>query len=1045
MPTSILAGRYIYYYDFPNQVNSDFISLPPEEKYLTVTSEDDNYTLEGNRFSKYVKEIKFQCDDKMAWMMSAVPSSLESLEEVISLKQLCDYFNTSDYWKKNGDWPQKVNEEQLRAFNIEVLRNWLFQKTARYFYAQNQDTLPSLSEYKMQLAINLEQFKQELLALDALYLMKSNLDTFLVSLLDSFNLSNNPNNCNVINISAVKKMIRENGLFPDDMQLVINPNSFEYWQQIHQRAINELTIIINSSILDELKKECAERCSGIPFEHLYTIHWPTSKCLEDNAPPLRLMSEINEFMEKISLFWQQRSRMIEEKKKDWKGSSTGFEVAMQRTHSILTPKLANNEEFIQILSEELKKVAAEDNVIESLSLVNTNPLQIVTQMLNDERVNNVATLAPVIVRDIQHVIEHMPDKSTLVDHSKNIQALAQFMVSVRSACNRAALIDLYDRLERSTSKEIAEKMISDWSVIGTDIRDSARMMTESDKLRIIAYAQGKMTTQEYYMEMAKLSVKLERGEITVQEDVVTKMFPKLKQALTRLPKEYFEDFSLVLKRAFVHQQITHPEKFLQNPHEGAVFSSFALDSSKIKANKELVQQKIKHVIQNAVLNGQAENEIPTLKELQHQIELMALREKIIVAGGESSLTPVIHIITKARQEIIATATNLLEQVYEKCKKELNESYESIPQHIDISLKRSKSKALRSLHRSIDQKIKDNKDSLSGLINQYDKIKEIISPLNDRSSNKIEAMLLNDVKKDIEFFNKWGDPIQYESIQGFGGDSEILGDGVCQANTYRLITREMVSLRRNQALSNSQWKAEVKISQQDRFNQALYQLGVREKTNDDLSQAVSKRLHLKKIQVLYKELHFADEPAFSSDSLYQVLSQAVNLQQKSKLKNYGIVKISIEHHPLKKDGTQYSDQESWGHAIYLRYDPKRKTAYFYDPNHGRSINFYTWKKLENDLDFKKMNQREQDETVLNYMLFCFSQMIVKDFNDINILKCFEMEMDFSFIDKLFSASNTIIGGLNNFFKKQKEEEPDSKIGSLSEKNLQSFLKEIASSS
>ncbi|KTD23415.1 Uncharacterised protein [Legionella lansingensis] len=897
MPKPIFGGQYVYYYDFPNQVDLDFCPLPPQEVYPHITSEGDNYTVEANRFSEYVKKIKVQCDDKMVWMMSAVPTALESLEDVIPLRQLCDYLNTSDYWKKDGDWPQQVNDEQLRAFNIEVLKNWLFQKTAQHFYAQNQETLPSLNEYKMQLAINLEQFK-------------------------------------------------------------------------------------------------------------------------------------NEFMEKIAQTWQQRNRMIEEKRKEWKGSPAGFDVAMERTQSILGSKQGNNEDFIQILSEQLKQIAAEDNVIASLSLVNTNPIQIVTQMLHDERVDDVTTLAPVIVRDIQHVIEHMTDKPTSVDFSKNVQALDQFVVNVRSACNRAALIDLYDRLERSTNKEIAEKMIGDWDVIGTDIRDSNRMMTESDKLRIIAYAQGNMTKQEYDEEMSKLSVKLERGEITAQEEVVIKMFPKLKRALTRLPKEYLEDFSLVLKRAFVHQQITHPEKFLQNPHEAAVFSALSLDPSKIKTNKELIQQKIKHVIQNAVLNGQAENEIPTLKELQHQIELMALKEKIIAAGGEPALTPLIHTVTKVRQDIVATATHLLEQEYEKCKKELHGSYENIPQHIDSSLKRSKSKLLRSLCRVIDQKIKDNKENLAVLTDQYDKVKEILSPLNDQSSSKIHSILLDDVKKEIEFFNQWGNPIQYENIQGFiGGDSEILGDGVCQANTFRLITREMTSLSRNQTLSNSQWEAEVKILPQDRFNQALYQVGTREENNNDLSKAVLKRLHLKKIQVLHKDSHFADEPAFSSDSIYQVLAQAVNLQQRSKLKNYNIVKISIGHHSLKKDGTKEIDHESWGHALYLRYDPKRKTAYFYDPNHGRSINFYTWKKLENDLDFKKMSQKEQDEAVLNYMLLCFSQMIVNDFNDINAVNCYEMEMDFSFIDKLVSAGNTIIGGLNNFFKKQTEKEPDSKIGNL----------------
>lgn len=664
-------------------------------------------------------------------------------------------------------------------------------------------------------------------------------------------------------------------------------------------------------------------------------------------------------MEKIAEVEQERFRIIEEKRKRWNGSPAGFEVAMERTQAILMSTDASNEKLMQVLSEQLEKIAAEDEVVQSLSLVNKNPIEIVKKILHAERVDEVAKLAPVIVRDIQHVIEHMPDKPTSVDHSKNLQALDQFVVGVRSACNRAALIDLYDRLEQSTNKQIAEKIIGDWDVVGTDIRDSERMLTESDKLRIIAYAQGKMTKEEYTEEMSKLNIKLERGEITAQEEVVIKMFPKLKQALARLPKEYLEDFSLVLKRAFVHQQITHPEKFLQNPHETAVFTALGLDSGKVKVDKELVQQKIKHVIQNVVLNGQSENEFPTLKELQYQIELMALKEKISAAGGDPSLAPLIHTVTKARQKVLATATLWLEQEYERCRKELNDDKGHIAQHIDSSLKQSKSKLLRSISRAVNQNIKKSKDSLTALKDEYNKVIEMISPLNDQSCSTFHAELLKDVQKDIEFFNQWGDPIQYENIQGFiGGIGEVLGDGVCQANTYRVITQEMTTLGRNQFLSDAQWKTEVKISPQDRYNQALYQVDAGDEKNNGLSKAVLKRLHLKKIQALHKDFHYADEPAFGSDSIYQILFQAVNEQKKSKFKNFGIVKLSIGHHATNKDGTQATDQATWGHAIYLRYDPKKKTAYFYDPNHGRSINFYTWKKLENDADFKKWDRKNR---------------------------------------------------------------------------------------
>lgn len=89
---------------------------------------------------------------------------------------------------------------------------------------------------------------------------------------------------------------------------------------------------------------------------MYKTHWPTSRRLDENAPPLRSISEINEFMEKIALVGQQRKRMIEQKRNEWHGSPAGFDVAMERAQSLLGSKQANNEEFIQILAEQLKKL-----------------------------------------------------------------------------------------------------------------------------------------------------------------------------------------------------------------------------------------------------------------------------------------------------------------------------------------------------------------------------------------------------------------------------------------------------------------------------------------------------------------------------------------------------------------------------------------------------------------------------------------------------------------------------------------------------------------
>ncbi|HHS5295244.1 TPA: hypothetical protein ACTNOX_001170, partial [Legionella pneumophila] len=315
---SVFGGQYVYYYDFPTEVELDFSPLAPEDRLPILIAEDDSYTIETNRFLDYVKKIKVECDDKMAWVIGAVRDEFGTLEDVISTRQLCEYCNTSDYWKKGGEWPQEVNDEQLSSFNMQVFRNWLFQKTVRYFYSHNPDALPGITEYKRQLQINLKQFKQEIFALNALQLIESEPETYIATLWESVTSNKIPDRFNVINISSIKEIIKEYELIPDGMPLCIHPDDFEYWQQIHRKAIDELTIIINGSIMDGLKKKSAELCSDISFEQLYATYWPNTKRFDDNTLPLRSVAEINEFMEKISLLGQQRSIMIEQKRKEWK-------------------------------------------------------------------------------------------------------------------------------------------------------------------------------------------------------------------------------------------------------------------------------------------------------------------------------------------------------------------------------------------------------------------------------------------------------------------------------------------------------------------------------------------------------------------------------------------------------------------------------------------------------------------------------------------------------------------------------------------------------
>lgn len=887
-----------------------------------------------------------------------------------------------------------LSPEEIEAFIVDAFLNAITNETIKNFEISTEQ-IPTPFDFEENLRINLHLFCEQ-------YQRTLILDIY----------RNDPKKLKAF-LEAQKAVISDEDLtlLHNQMQSFFDRCTFFPLADdpLLHRFYKELTIVYNSQIalpgvehyLNQYEKQPdLYALVKSDREFLYPFLNADNPIFLTEEDCIKLVERAKETLQ------AKNSHVVFKKKQSWQGSEFGFKLALERTIDQVGHDAPENT-FRKVLEEHLKAIAEEDAALQELCSVKCSPLQALQTMISKEglQTQDIEDTTKLVIRDMQHVIESMEVDFSYATVSENKKTLDQFVLGVRSSCNRLALIKLYEELEKEVGKEIAEKIMGDWSIISEEIRDSKRLLADEDNRRILAYAKGQLTLEEYQQGMSKLKERLKTGEVTANEAVVSKMFPKLAKAIKTLPRQYFEDFTQVLKRAFVNQQLNHPEKFLPSKDEKAIFSLFGLDSSAITANKEIVLKKIKYLIDHEVLNGQKIEDVSSVKEMQITIDKLAFAEKVKMANGEAKQARYLWRLVKERRVLRKAFEEIVKEVYEDLKK--NQKLISKYVNFEAILEEVRKIYMSWCSEDIDRAILlPQKNHLLELMNREDfekfnrtlqtKFRKYLSK-EEMTTYKgyIVETMMEGIESGDQFSKDWGDPIDIGICQGWKDKQEILGVGVCYANVQRIL----LLLQRNAELGRPELSREallehVKILPIDRFNQVAYEQNLARTKEVSQSKAILKKLGVEKREIggFCQIQQISDLQKFFSDVL-----EAPSIPSK-----HGIIQVSIFG-------------ETWGHALFLRFDKKRNVIRFYDPNKGLSKNF--WVKCEDDFKFLNLqNEQEKLKYAKEKMLSCFIDLLKREYKGIKISYYSTYDIKLSLTEEVKKKTGQITKNISKIYKK-----------------------------
>lgn len=227
--------------------------------------------------------------------------------------------------------------------------------------------------------------------------------------------------------------------------------------------------------------------------------------------------------------------------------------------SVIVETLTNS----PLLADGLKECLLEYDNLQSRVYGNReSPKTMVQSVLVNEGVDFTAEVVDFIVNEITKAIQaNIP----------NIEELqANFHDWVRAICNRLELAKLYRDLEREFAQSYVETIMSNWEVIGTDIRDNKRVLSPDERKVIIKKARDKLHAQAVTADMANLESKLLTGEIPANPKVVRHQFGRL---FTLMDKDKTQNVDTLLKRALVIQTLQKPNYSKISVFEGLVYKA----------------------------------------------------------------------------------------------------------------------------------------------------------------------------------------------------------------------------------------------------------------------------------------------------------------------------------------------------------------------------------------------------------------------------------------------------------------------------------------
>ncbi len=166
--------------------------------------------------------------------------------------------------------------------------------------------------------------------------------------------------------------------------------------------------------------------------------------------------------------------------------------------------------------------------------------------------------------EIAKVLENSTNKPSSSD-KKSIDALVS---DIRKAINAKELANLETQLRQQVDSDVVEKILSNWSYIGGDIKFNHALLGEKRKQYVLQKAIEIQEAKNKGQKVDALLDNLEKAlktDLPASEIVIKQKYQDLDMLLQGVAPEKKQRYQLILNKALLNKQIRNPRAFCGSP------------------------------------------------------------------------------------------------------------------------------------------------------------------------------------------------------------------------------------------------------------------------------------------------------------------------------------------------------------------------------------------------------------------------------------------------------------------------------------------------
>lgn len=447
------------------------------------------------------------------------------------------------------------------------------------------------------------------------------------------------------------------------------------------------------------------------------------------------------------------------------------------------------------------------------------PKDLIEQVLKEEQLEYTDQQIETILRDLRESVH---------GGEANLEVLYQgFRNKVRALCNQLELTQCYLDIKELLDQESADKIFSQWSVIGDDVRKNRRIFSKRDRSRLFEKFVEPIRSKIVSSKLSKLKKELRTGELPANPFLVHHRYGKL---LSMLNDGQRAQVMVLINRELVIKQLKRQQVYKISPLENIVYNMLKINTKSLRSAK-LLDENIAQFLYR-FLNDEDISE-QTYEMLKQRLRLVQMKIRYLSVGGNPEAVELVCLLSDCLTEKHEAIEKFWQNEFEKGMELIKRENPVIAQYPMFrrlierdfnTLLHSRSKEFmthfmkqhRAALREFADPEKHNRESM-----QQDLQLFLSQQLTQDEIQKSYEQLFNYAQASIEpaikVYQKYQQHFKKEFIQGLNDQQEDLNSGVCLAMSSRLAKQcEM-----QPTMQLIELFSELKILPVDRYHQASY--------------------------------------------------------------------------------------------------------------------------------------------------------------------------------------------------------------------------------